>query len=101
MRGPGTIRYFGINIIQHEDFTVTVHGDDELKALGTYPTSCTRRRNYLEPLKLLELKSFATINSSTYWLGITVAPFCSLLQVCFISFLPLPRLVTFVSNHFG
>lgn len=88
VRGHGTVRYFGINIIQHEDFTVTVNGDDELDALGAYSISRICRRNYLEPLNPPEVKSFASINSSVKWLGITVSPFCSLFSSLFQQLAP-------------
>lgn len=33
LHGPGHLRYFSINIVQHEDFSIEVNDDDKLTAL--------------------------------------------------------------------
>lgn len=77
VRGPNTIRYLDVSVIQHENFKFTVHGDVKLDALNTYPIPRAPRFNYVESLNMLELKSFSAISSSINWLGITVSVLCS------------------------
>lgn len=84
----GTKHYFGINIIRHEDFTVTVLGDDKLEIFGLYFLSRTLRRKYLGPLDRLELKLFLSINSRVSWLGITESNICSLILRLFQQIAP-------------
>lgn len=35
--GPGKLRFFGINTIQHEDYTVETYSDENLAAVTEYP----------------------------------------------------------------
>lgn len=37
--GPRTLLFFVLNIIQHDDYTISIDGDDKLMALVTYPSS--------------------------------------------------------------
>lgn len=81
VHGSGTLRFFGINFIQHEDYTVSIHADDKLTSIKLYPTSHSRCRAVEEPINEIEGKAFMSINSSIWWLGITASPLC-----CFYSF---------------
>lgn len=78
VHGPNRMRYFGLNIIQDEDYNITVDGDDKLNVLETYPLSRCRRKQVDENVNEIERKSFASINASVGWLGVTASPFCAL-----------------------
>lgn len=34
---PGRLRFYGLNIMQYDYFTSSVHGDEKLQALSPYP----------------------------------------------------------------
>lgn len=77
IHGPGLLRYFGLNIVQHDDMTITIDGDDKLNGIYTAPITRTRRRDTTDMLNPAEKRVFASINSSVGWLGITASPFCA------------------------
>ena len=68
---PGSLRIFGMNIIQSEDYSVSIHADDKMKSLRPYPLSRTRRRQTEEKMNYVEKKSFMSPNASTGWRAIT------------------------------
>lgn len=37
--GPGTLRYYGLNIVQNNNFTATIDGNKKLNALECFPLS--------------------------------------------------------------
>lgn len=41
--GPGLLRYFGLNIKQHEDYSVSLDADDKLNATLAYHMKRARR----------------------------------------------------------
>lgn len=61
--GPGLFRYFGLNITQHYDFSVTIDGGEKLIALDTHPTTRVRRSELESCLNAAEARAFASINS--------------------------------------
>ena len=75
--GPGRLRYFGFNIVQYEDYTVVIDGDDKLGALSAQPLSRLRRKQLDHVLNDVEKSGFSSLNSSLGWLGLTVSPFCA------------------------
>lgn len=75
--GPGNLRFYGLNITQEEDFSVSIHADDKLVSIEPYPISRTRRSQIDENMNDIERKAFMSINASIGWLGITVSPLCS------------------------
>lgn len=87
--GLGTVRYFGINIIQRQWCTVPVHGDDKLEVSHFH----TRHRNYINPLDQFEHKSFDSINILVNWRVITVFSFCSLFWSIFQPLAPTTTIV--------
>lgn len=42
--GPGCLRIFGLDICQHDDFSITIDADEKRKALEPYPLSRFRRK---------------------------------------------------------
>lgn len=80
VHGPGSLRFYGNNIIQEEHFSVSIHSDDKLQSLEPYPLSRTRRRQIDERMDNVEKKAFLflSLNASIGCLDITAAPFCSL-----------------------
>lgn len=71
---PGLLRYFGLNILQHDDYKVTIDGDDKLNDIETAPLTRMRRLESHERQTNAEQKIFASINSSVGWLCITASP---------------------------
>ena len=65
------MRFFGLNITQHDDFTSTIDGDQKLQAIEPYPLSRVRCRQCDEVMNAIERSSFMSINASIGWLGIT------------------------------
>ena len=74
VHGPGTLRFYGLNLIQDTDYSVSIHADDKLNAIEPYPISRTRRRQIDDQMNDIEKKAFMSINASSGWLGITVSP---------------------------
>ena len=75
--GPGRLRFFGLSVIQAENYSTTVDGDDKLHALETHALTRNRRRQPDDPLNELEKSSFMSVNSSLCWLGMASSPLCS------------------------
>ena len=86
VHGPGKLRYFGFNVIQYDDYTTVIDGDDKLSALEPPPLSRIRRKAVDDKLNEVEKSAFSSLNSCIGWLGTTVSPFCaasaSRLQQC-------------------
>lgn len=72
--GPGTLRLYGMNIIQHDDYEITIHADDKIEALDPFPLSRIRGRQIDEHMNKLEKKFFMSANASNGWLGIIASP---------------------------
>ena len=77
VHGPGTLRFFGMNIIQNEDYSISIHADDKLKQLEPFPISRSRRRQVDDKMNDIEKKSFMSINASIGWLGTNASILCS------------------------
>lgn len=71
------LRYFGFNIVQHDDCSIKIDGDDKLEAIEASPISRLRRKNGDDMLNAVEKSAFSSLKSSLGWLGTTVSPFCS------------------------
>lgn len=76
-RGPGRLRFYGLDIIQDETLASTIDGDDKLMALEPVPVTRSRRRELTEEMNELEKSSFMSVNASINWLGITASPLCA------------------------
>lgn len=83
VHGPGVLRYFGLNITQHDGYTTIIDGDDKLNRMGTAPVTRVRRSDVHDTLSPTERKMFASINSSVDWLCITASPLCFLISSIF------------------
>lgn len=66
-RGPGRLRFFGLNVVQEEDFAVSFDAEDKLDALQLYQLSRISRKQGLEPLNAVELRSYRSLSSSIGW----------------------------------
>lgn len=75
--GPGKLRFYGLDITQHDDYTSSIKGDEKLTALESVPLTRSRRREINEQMNEIEKSSFMSVNSSLNWLGITASPLCS------------------------
>ena len=75
--GPGSFLFNGLQIIQDTDFTIRIHGDSKLESLNCFPIDRRRRKQVLEKLNAVELKSFRSVNSSVGWLGTNASMLCS------------------------
>lgn len=42
--GPGILKFYGLTIEQHEDFSSSIHADDKLNSIECFPLSRIRRR---------------------------------------------------------
>lgn len=70
-------------MVQNEDYTVTIDGDDKLQDIGAVPLARVRKRESCDSLASAEQSLIASVNSSVGWLGITVPPFCALFSRLF------------------
>ena len=77
VHGTDKLCYYGMNLIQNEDYTVSILANDKIQLIKPYPISIIRRRQCDEKVNEVELKSFTSINASIGWLGITASPLCS------------------------
>lgn len=75
--GPGIFLYFGLQIIQHDDCSIEIHGDDKINSIECYPITRQRRKQGEEILNAVEVSSYRSMNSSIGWLGIGASPFCA------------------------
>lgn len=78
--GPGQLRqlrFFGFNIVQEDDFTCSINGDEKLKALEQCPIPRVRKLELESELTAAERSAFMSLNSSLGWLGIAASPFCA------------------------
>lgn len=77
IHGPGRLRFYGLNAIQHEEYSCSIDGDDKLNVLEPYLLSRVRRKQTESRLTMVERSAFMSLNSSLGWLGISASPFCS------------------------
>ena len=75
--GPGSFLFYGLQISQLEDFTISVHADDKLNAIECYPIDRNRRKQNDSILNSIEERSFRSVNSSLGWIGTVSSLFCS------------------------
>ncbi len=90
--GPTNFLFFGLQVIQDYDMTVSIHGDGKLNALSCFPIDRHRRKQVEEVLNEVELRSFRSINSSIGWLGTNASLFCAFYSSWLQKKAPLPRL---------
>lgn len=74
---PGRLRFYGLDIIQHEDMMSLIDGDNEINAIKAFPSNRIRRKQSKDALSAIERPSFMSVNSSIGWLGIFAYPFCA------------------------
>ncbi len=74
--GPCTLNFYGLTIIQDEDYCIRVHGGDKLHQVEPYPIDRNRRRQQKSLLNSVELNAFSSLNRSIVWLDIAASPFC-------------------------
>lgn len=61
-------------MINNEDFSSTIHGDEKLNSIRTFPLSRIRRRQSDSKLNDIEKASYISVDSSSGWLGIDASP---------------------------
>ena len=76
-RGPGSMRFFGINISQDSELNISTDASDKLDALSEFSFARSRRKEQEELLNDIEKSHFASINSSLGWIGSAASPLCS------------------------
>ena len=77
-KGPGELKFYGLDVTQRNDLSITVTCDEKVNTLEPYPISKTRRKQTSDKLNDVEKHEFMSINSSLGWLGIAASPFCAL-----------------------
>lgn len=77
VKAPGAMKFYGMSIIQLEDFSCTIDADDKLDAIEGFLLSRVRRRQLESTLNNVELSAFKPGNSSIGWLEIVSSPFCA------------------------
>lgn len=76
VHGPGNNLFYGLNIVQNEDFTFTINDEDKQQAHDQCPITQLRRREYDSELNAVGKSSFMSLDSSLGWLVIADSPFC-------------------------
>ena len=79
--GPGTFQFFGLIVIQSEDFNIQIHADHRIASCEAYPISRQLRKQIEETLSQLEKSSYFSLNSSLGWIGVAASPFVPMQQV--------------------
>ena len=98
VRGPGNLRFFGLQVIQDQDLSITVDGNEKLDKSEPYPVSKVRRKQITELLNAVEKHAFMSINSSIGRLGFAASPFCSLYSSYLQQKLPGANIETLLSQ---
>lgn len=62
--GPGCFLYYGLQICQSSDFTISIHADDKLEQLQGYPITRYRRKQCDDLLNDIEMASYRSLCSS-------------------------------------
>lgn len=75
--GPGRLHFFGLKIIQNEDFSCSIYGDENLKEIEPYPLSRVRCGKAEEEMNEIERTAFMSVNANIGWLRTTVSLFCA------------------------
>lgn len=75
--GPGILRFYGMDMIQNEDYRSTINADDKLGVIETFLLTRCRRRLPDETRTSVERSSFMSVNSSIGWLWISASPLCA------------------------
>lgn len=88
------LRYFGLNIVKHDDQTITIDSYDKLNGISTAPITHTRRHDTTDMLNPAVKRVFATINSSVGWLGITAFRVCATIPCLFQQEAPSAAILT-------
>lgn len=77
MSGPGSLRFYGLNIHQSNDMSSVIDGNEKLQALQPVPLTRTRRKASTDKLNDIEKTSYMSIASSINWLGMTASLHCA------------------------
>lgn len=80
VRGPGTLSFFGLTIVQDVDGTIQVSGDEKFAALKAHPLLRARRKQFEDSLNAAEQFSYNSLNESVSFIGYTTSPFCSFIS---------------------
>ena len=96
--GPGSFLFCGLNIIQDEDFNITINGDSKINNLSPFNILRYRRKETNKDLNAIELSSFRSINTSLGWIGQAVSPFCSFYSSYLQQKLPSPIVSDLISQ---
>ena len=70
--------FFGLQVIQESNMSITIHGDEKLNSIACFPISRNWPKMVDEILNEVELRSFRSINSSLSWLGTNIPLFFAL-----------------------
>lgn len=75
--GPGVLRFYVLNIIQADYFTVTIDGVYTLKSSSLFNLSRSSRKESGAVLNKIEVASYMYFNSTIGWFGKSASPFWS------------------------
>lgn len=70
---PGSLRYFGMNLLPRPNTSVTVDGNDKPPGIQGETVSRCRRHELYSPINALERRSFPSLNASIGWVAIIVS----------------------------
>lgn len=98
LHGPQLLRFYGLNIYQHEDYSVSINATDNIEALEPFPLSIIRRRKIEEPLNSIVTSSYTYLNSSIGWLGMAASRFCSFYASFLQQKIPALKVSDFISK---
>lgn len=99
--GPGHLRYFGINILQEANLSVTVEADDKPLEISSATISRGRRGDQLSLLATIEIKAFSSLKWINGWLGITSSPFSAEFSFGMQHRAPTPSFADYVAQSVG
>lgn len=87
-QGPGIMKLFGLIITQNQDLSYTIHGDEKVMDLESFPISRIRRCRHHSILYDFEKSVFMSVYRSLWCLGVAGLPFCVLIVSHFQQKLP-------------
>lgn len=94
-KGPGPLRYFGLNIFQSDDYSISVDTDNKLDSLNSLPMSSISHQQLVISFIKIESEAFASLNSSVGWLCITSSPLCAEFSSLLQQLAPMATVKTF------
>lgn len=74
VHGPGILRFYSSNVIQSDEWSVTIHADCSPSSIDPFLAFLTRRRQVVATMNEAEKKSLLSMNALIGLLGIISSP---------------------------